>query len=132
MRELSRAGADPHESTSLQLGGPVRCSDGPAGILSDVVVDPKQRRVSHLVVESPNGGARLVPAELVVPVLPGFGPAELGGFGTDLWTGYAVTYDRIPPGSAVLRHPHPGPKETGDPPIDSVAAIDTDRITVAP
>ena len=35
--------------------------------------------------------------------MPSFGAAEFGDFGADLWTGYAVTYDRIPPGSAELR-----------------------------
>jgi sporulation protein YlmC with PRC-barrel domain len=44
----------------------VSCSDGPAGILSDVVIDPGERRVSHIVVEDPNGVARLVSTELLV------------------------------------------------------------------
>ena len=66
MRELSGAEASPQETTSLQFGRPVRCSDGPVGTLSDLVIDPAERRVSHLVVEAPNGAARLVPADLVV------------------------------------------------------------------
>jgi hypothetical protein len=202
VRDLSGAAA-PHKATQLPLGGPVRCSDGPAGSLSDVVIDPQERRVSHLVVESPNGAARLVPAELVLQgpapgggvalactvadllergtirsfsyvgsdafpegdarsdigvedmeVLPGFGAPELGGSGADLWTGYAVTYDRIPPGSAELRRGSAvvsaegetigalegflleGPSLThvvlsgGAISIESVTAIETDRITV--
>ena len=211
MRELSGSATEPPEATALQLGRPVRCSDGPVGCLSDVVVDPEERRVSHLVVEEPNGAARLVPVELLVrgqepddevalscavadvlkrstirsfsyvgtdafpeddarsdigvedmQVLPGFGSPELGAFGGDLWTGYAITYDRIPPGSAELRRgsvvtsadgdeigaldgllvvgarlthvvlQQTGPARTGTAaiPIDSVAAIETDRITV--
>jgi sporulation protein YlmC with PRC-barrel domain len=50
----------------LQLGAPVGCTDGAFGKLADVVVDPIQRRVTHLVVEphdSP-GLTRLVPVEL--------------------------------------------------------------------
>jgi hypothetical protein len=31
------------------------------------VIDPSERRVSYIVVEDPNGSARLVPAELLVP-----------------------------------------------------------------
>ena len=212
MRRLSGTEADPQEKTPLQLGRPVRCSDGPAGSLSDVVIDPAERRVSHLVVEAPNGGARLVPAELLVQgqapdgavvlscavadvlnrptirsfsyvgldafpenddrsdigvedmqVAPGFGAVEFGDFGTELWSGYTVTYDRIPPGSAELRRgsvavsvdgeeigtvdgfllagarlthvvlQHTRLSDTGAAaiPIDSVAAIGTDRVTVA-
>jgi hypothetical protein len=196
--------------TPLQLGRPVTCSDGPAGSLSDVVIDPHERRVSHLVVEEPNGAARLVPAELLVHgwtpdlevvlscstadvssrttirsfsyvgrletfpesdeqgdvgvedlrALPGFGGADFGEFGADLWTSYAVTYDRIPPGSAELRRGsvavsgddeeigtldgvlvdgdrlvqlllrHTRPPGTVAVPLDAVAAIATDRITV--
>jgi Response regulator containing a CheY-like receiver domain and an HTH DNA-binding domain len=61
-----RRRSDPQETTSLQFGRPVRCSDGPVGSLSDLVIDPAERRVSHLVVEAPNGAARLVPADLLV------------------------------------------------------------------
>jgi hypothetical protein len=212
VRELSSAGESPQETTPLQLGGPVRCSDGPVGLLSDVVIDPAERRVSHIVVEGPNGAARLVPAELVVQgeapdravvlscsiadvlsrktirsfsyvgleifpenddrsdigvedmqVVPSFGAAGFGDFGADLWTDYAVTYDRIPPGSAelrrgsaavsvdgeeigtvdgflvvgarlthvLLRHTRLSDTGAAPVPIDSVTAIETDRITVA-
>lgn len=50
----------------LELGSPVRCSDGPFGELADVVVDPKSKRVTHLVVEphERHDRARLVPIEL--------------------------------------------------------------------
>lgn len=50
----------------LELGQPVRCSDGLFGELADVVIDPTRRRVTHLVVEPHHnhGAARLVPAAL--------------------------------------------------------------------
>ncbi len=204
MRALSTEGS-PQDVTPLQLGRPVSCSDGPAGQLSDLVIDPSARQVTHLVVEAPNGAARLVPAELLVQgwaagsevvlscsgadvsslptirsfsyvgletfpdsdersdigvedlqVVPGFG-AELGDFGSDFATGYAVTYDRIPPGSAELRRGSAVVSADGGEigtvdgflvagarlthvvlqheaaaiPIDSVTAIATDRITVS-
>jgi uncharacterized protein YrrD len=211
VRKLSSAETIPQE-TPLQLGLPVRCTDGRVGSLSDVVIDPTERRVSHIVVEAPNGAARLVPADFVVQgpapgqavflscsiedvlnratirsfsyvgleefprgddrsdigvedmqIVPGFGVAEFGDFGADPWAGYAVTYDRIPPGSAELRRGSIAVSIDGDEigtvdgflvagdrlthvmlqhsrltgagraaiPIDSVAAIETDRITVA-
>jgi hypothetical protein len=176
------------------------------------VIDPEERRVSHIVVEDPDGTARLVPAELLVEgeapdeavvlscsiadilnrgtirsfsyvgldefpkaddrsdigvedmqAVPSFGAAEFGDFGADLWSGYTVTYDRIPSGSAELRRgsvavsgdgeeigrldgllvtgtrlthvvlQHTRLSDTGAAaiPIDSVTAIETDRITVA-
>jgi sporulation protein YlmC with PRC-barrel domain len=211
VRRLSSSEADPHEPTPLHLGRPVACSDGPAGTLSDVVIDPGERRVIHIVVEDPNGTARLVPAELLVQgqpsdgavlsctiedvsnrpairsfsyvgpdtspqsddrsdigvediqVVPSFGVTEFGDFGADLWSGYTVTYDRIPPGSVELRRSSAAVSVDGDElgtvdgflvegarltdvmlqhtrlsdtgaatiPIDSVTAIETDRITVA-
>lgn len=212
MRKLSSAEAHPQETTPLQLGLPVRCADGRVGRLSDLVIDPNDRRVSHIVVEAPNGAARLVPADLLLQgpapgqavflscsiedvlnrptirsfsyvgleefprsddrsdigvedmqIVPNFGAAEFGAFGADLWTGYAVTYDRIPPGSAELRRGSIAVSVDGDEigtvegflvagdrlthvvlrhtrrigagpatiPIDSVAAIATDRITIA-
>lgn len=198
--------------TPLQLGRPITCSDGPAGRLADVVIDPHERCVSHLVVEDPNGAARLVPAELLVPgwppdlvvvlscscadvagrptirsfsyvggleafpendersdvgvedlqAVPGFAATEFGDFGADLWTSYAVTYDRIPPGSAELRRGSlavSGDEEVGTvdgvlvegtrlthvvlqqpagrpgpavAPVDSLTSIETDRVTMAP
>lgn len=53
------------ETTPLQLGRPVQCSDGVVGRLADVVIEPTQRRLTHLVVEEPEGQARLVPAHLL-------------------------------------------------------------------
>jgi len=204
--------ADLDDATPLQLGRPVGCSDGPGGTLSDVVIDPGERRISHIVVEDPNGTARLVPAELLVrgqaadggvvlsctveevssrptirsfsyvgldtfpesddqsdvgvedlQVVPSFGAAGFGEFGADLWSGYTVSYDRIPPGSAelrrgslavaadgeeigtiegfhvagdrlthvVLQHTRQSGTGTAAIPIDSVIAIETDRVTVA-
>jgi sporulation protein YlmC with PRC-barrel domain len=200
------------ETTTLQLGRPVTCTDGPAGTLSDVVIDPGERRVTHLVVQDASEAARLVPAELLaegqgpdgtlalsctvadvssrptirsfsyvgldtfpendersdigvedMQVVPSFGAAEFGDFGADLWSGYTVTYDRIPPGSAelrrssvafsvdgeeigtvdgvlvagsrlthvVLQHTRLSETKAAEIPIDSVTAIETDRVTVA-
>jgi hypothetical protein len=207
---LSNAEPD-QESLPLQLGRPINCSDGPAGTLSDVVIDPGRRSVSHVVVEDTNGAARLVPAELLVQgpepdravalscrvaelsnrptirsfsyvgldafprddersdvgvedmqVVPSFEAAGFGDFGADLWSGYTVTYDRIPPGSAELRRGSVALSVDGDEvgtvdgllvagaqlthlvlqrnrhepaqatiPIDSVIALETDRVTVA-
>lgn len=51
----------------LNLRGPVSCTDGPFGVVADVVVDPTTARITHLVVEPRNEPylARLVPAALV-------------------------------------------------------------------
>jgi hypothetical protein len=198
------AGESQPALTPLQLGRPVKCSDGPAGRLSDVVIDPGEKRVIHVVVEDPKGAARLAPAELLVPgwepdgdvvlacsgadvaklatirtfsylgprafpendeqgdvgvedleAVPSFGGTDFGEFGTDLWTSYAVTYDRIPPGSAELRRNSAVFSADGDElgkldgvlvagarlaqvvlqrgsaiPIESVDVIETDRITL--
>ena len=50
----------------LELGTPVRCTDGTFGELADVVIDPISRRLTHLVVRPGHeqGQARLVPVEL--------------------------------------------------------------------
>jgi hypothetical protein len=91
------------ELMPLQLGSPVRCNDGPAGSLSDVVIEPAGRRVTHIVVEAPNGAGRMVPAELLV-------------------TGQAPAGDVVllcSTGTATL-------------PIESVTALETDRRTVSP
>ncbi|HEV2901974.1 MAG TPA: PRC-barrel domain-containing protein [Gaiellaceae bacterium] len=50
----------------LELGSPIRCTDGPFGELADVVIDPITRRVTHLVVapHHHHGLARLVPIDL--------------------------------------------------------------------
>jgi hypothetical protein len=211
VRDLSDTEAYPPATTPLQLGREVRCSDGPVGSLSDVVIDPVERTVTHVVVESPGGAARLVPAQLLVEgatpdravvlscssadvasrdtirsfayvgfeafpesdqktdvgvedmqMVPSFGAAGFGEFGADLWNSYAVTYDRIPPGSAELRRDSVAVSADGEEigtvdgflvvearlthivlqrahvsgpgsaavPIDSVTAIETDRITV--
>jgi hypothetical protein len=53
----------------LELGTPVHCSDAPLGELTDVVIDPKTRRLTHLVVRPKHepGASRLVPIELAEP-----------------------------------------------------------------
>jgi sporulation protein YlmC with PRC-barrel domain len=54
------------ETTPLRFGWPVEGSDAQLGKLTDLVVQPDTRRVTHLVVEDRAGTARLVPAELLV------------------------------------------------------------------
>jgi hypothetical protein len=54
------------QATPLTLGWQVLGSDKPLGRLTDVVVAPAERRVTHLVVDDPDGDARLVPAEHLV------------------------------------------------------------------
>jgi hypothetical protein len=53
------------ETTPLQLGRRVECSEGAVGRLADLVIEPQKRRLTHLVVEEPEGRARLVPATLL-------------------------------------------------------------------
>ena len=50
----------------LEIGNRVRCTDGVYGELADIVIDPLEKRVAHLVVrpEQSKGEARLVPIEL--------------------------------------------------------------------
>jgi hypothetical protein len=64
VRQLS--GSTTPETTPLLFGRPVQGSDGQLGRLTDIVVKPDERNVTHLVVEDQGGKARLVPAELVV------------------------------------------------------------------
>ena len=49
----------------LEIGNRVRCNDGLYGELADVVVDPLEKRVTHLVVRPEHADPRLVPIELV-------------------------------------------------------------------
>lgn len=51
----------------LEIGNRVRCTDGVYGDLADIVIDPLEKRVMHLVVqpEQADGEARLVPIQLV-------------------------------------------------------------------
>jgi sporulation protein YlmC with PRC-barrel domain len=50
----------------LEIGNRVRCTDGVYGELADIVIDPLEKRVTHLVVqpEQEEGEARLVPIQL--------------------------------------------------------------------
>ena len=50
----------------LEIGVSVRCNDGVYGELADIVIDPLEKRVTHLVVhpEQGEGEARLVPIRL--------------------------------------------------------------------
>jgi hypothetical protein len=202
------------ETTPLQFGRPVEGSDGEVGRLTDVVVEPNERRVTHLVVEDPAGKARLVPAELLVRgrepdgpvvlscssadiaacasirsfsyvdfggeppsksdgtdvgvedvlVMPSFGALGFGDYTGDFGGSYGVTYDSIPTGSAELRRDSLVVSESQEMlgtvdgllvdgerlthvvmqrahakdrtgvaiPVDSVIALDTDCVTVAP
>ena len=64
----------------LDLGSPVRCADGPAGELADIVIDPRTRRVTYLVIEPHDRHdlARLVPADRAQDA-----PAEDGSISLD-------------------------------------------------
>ncbi len=55
------------EATELTLGGEVLCSDGTGGQLARVIVDPRTRALTHLVVEPAHGSGpgHLVPLGLV-------------------------------------------------------------------
>ncbi len=50
----------------LEIGDRVRCTDGVYGELADIVIDPLEKRLTHLVVqpERAEGEARLVPIRL--------------------------------------------------------------------
>lgn len=63
----------------LELGSPVRCTDGPFGEVADVVVDPIARRVTHLVVapKHRHGLARLVPIDLAAATNEGHAAVSL-------------------------------------------------------
>jgi sporulation protein YlmC with PRC-barrel domain len=52
----------------LEIGNRVRCTDGVYGELADIVIDPLEKRVTHLVVqpEQDEGEARLVPIQLAM------------------------------------------------------------------
>lgn len=52
----------------LEIGNRVRCTDGVYGELADIVIDPLEKRVTHLVVqpEQGEGEARLVPIQLAM------------------------------------------------------------------
>ena len=72
----------------LQLGSVVHCTDGVYGELSDVVIDPLKRRVTHLVVQPHHRHdlARLVPVDRAHAATPSdaeilldYTAAEIGG-----------------------------------------------------
>jgi sporulation protein YlmC with PRC-barrel domain len=72
------------ETTALLFGRPVESADGPVGRLTDVVVDPAERRVTHLVVEDSANKARLVAAELLVAGRDPDGPVVLSCSSADV------------------------------------------------
>jgi sporulation protein YlmC with PRC-barrel domain len=51
----------------VHLGAHVRCSDTRLGTVADVVIEPASRRLTHVVVDTADAQARLVPVELVGP-----------------------------------------------------------------
>jgi len=63
----------------LELGSPVRCIDDLFGELADVVIDPRRRRVTHLVVQPHHRHrlARLVPVELAEATAAGDAQPEI-------------------------------------------------------
>ena len=116
------------ELTPLQLGSPVRCNDGPAGSLSDVVIEPAERRVTHIVVEAPNGAGRMVPAELLVT-----GQAPAGDVVLSCSVADVLRRGTIRSFSYVGAGAFPQNDDTGTAtlPIESVTALETDRLTVS-
>ena len=61
------------DTFQLLLGAEVACTDGHCGLVHGLVVDPKAKRVTHLVAEPEHrvGLGRLVPADLVDAVAGG-------------------------------------------------------------
>ena len=53
------------DGTRVVLGAPVHCTGDVVGEIADVLVDPADRRLTHVVVRARDDVARLVPAELV-------------------------------------------------------------------
>jgi hypothetical protein len=51
----------------IDFGSSLRCEGADAGTVADVVVDPAERRLTHVVVEVRDDVARLVPAALLAP-----------------------------------------------------------------
>ena len=54
-------------TAQFMLGSEARCTDGPCGVVERIVIDPRARKVTHLMVEPAGrvGLGRLVPIELV-------------------------------------------------------------------
>lgn len=61
---MNAGGAEP---LRLRLDASVRCGNDAVGKLTDVVIAPATRRLTHLVVATHDKQARLVPAQLVAP-----------------------------------------------------------------
>lgn len=72
--------------TRYAIGSAVTCTDGPGGEITQVVVDPVRRQVTHLVVEPRHrlGLGRLVPLSLVAGVEAGSGEVTLSCTTADL------------------------------------------------
>jgi sporulation protein YlmC with PRC-barrel domain len=66
MTTLAVPHSDIHDTTLFAIGAKVSCSSGPCGKLTRVIIDPIQRKLTHIVVEPSHGGlGRLVPLDLV-------------------------------------------------------------------
>ena len=93
----------------LELGRRVRCTDDELGELTDLVVDPVKKRVTHLVVKSRHGvgEAHLVPIEL----------AEAGE-GTEILLTCALADARALPNAEEFAYLRLGEMPKGDPDWD--------------
>jgi uncharacterized protein YrrD len=68
---VSREETGAVEAMQIVLGAPVRCEGDVVGRVADVLVDPAGRRYTHVVVQTHDRQARLVPAELVTAAAGG-------------------------------------------------------------
>jgi hypothetical protein len=62
---MIRTTGDDPMAVRIELGLTIECTDGPAGTLRDVVLDPVHRRLTHLVVDRHHHLAHLVTIEEV-------------------------------------------------------------------
>ena len=105
----------------LEIGNRVHCTDGVYGELADIVIDPLEKRVTHLVVqpEQGEGDARLVPVQLAkgrddeqreielectlheAQRYPGLDACAYPG--GELDSHVTVYYDRVPKGEVEVR-----------------------------
>ena len=65
MRSLAGGESRDGDAMRLQLDSPVRCAGDVVGKVADVVIEPVTRRLTHVVVETEDKDARLVPLALV-------------------------------------------------------------------
>ena len=66
MTTLSATHSDSTRTSEFDVGAKVTCTNGPCGKVTRVIIDPIQRRLTHIVVESHHEGrGRLVPLTMV-------------------------------------------------------------------